>query len=184
MGFALASAAAEAGAKVTLVSGPTGQTIDHESVRLINVQSAEEMYQSCIKHFPDCTIGIMAAAVADYTASDYSDRKIRRKDSDLILHLKPTRDIAAELGKRKTKKQILVGFALETGNGRSSAREKMVRKNFDFMVLNSLEDKGAGFGTDTNKITIIDRNNNLTEYGLKDKRNVAEDIIVKLLEYV
>jgi len=184
MGYALARKIAEAGASVILVSGPTEQTIENNSVTLIKVQSAAEMYESCMKHFPSCNVGIMAAAVADYTIRDYSDQKIKKKVGELILQMKPTRDIAAELGRRKTKGQILVGFALETENELENARKKLERKNFDFLVLNSLNDEGAGFGTDTNKITIIDRHNITKEYGLKDKSSVAGDIINKLMEYV
>ncbi len=184
MGFALARKIAEAGASVILISGPTAQAIDHKSVTLIRVRSAAEMYESCIVQFPSCKVGIMAAAVADYTIGDYSDEKIKKKDGELLLRMKPTRDIAAELGKRKTREQVLVGFALETENELENARKKLERKNFDFLVLNSLNDDGAGFGYDTNKITIIDRHNNTIKYGLKDKSDVAGDIIDKLMEYV
>jgi len=184
MGVALAEKSAEAGARVILVSGPTEQVIKNNSISLIRVTTAAEMYESCIKQFSSCNVGIMAAAVADYTIQDYSDQKIKKKDDELVLRMKPTLDIAAELGKRKRKKQVLVGFALETENELENARSKLERKNFDFLVLNSLNDEGAGFGYDTNKITIIDRNNKNKEFGLKDKNGVAEDIVNKLMEYV
>jgi len=184
MGYALAAAAADCGAEVVLVSGPTSLELERSSVSMIRVTSAEQMYRACMEQFPSCNAAIMSAAVADYTVRDYSGKKIKKKDDDLILHLEPAPDIAAELGKKKTGRQVLVGFALETDNELENARNKLEKKNFDFIIMNSLRDQGAGFGTDTNRITIVERDNNITEYGLKDKGDVARDIIDKLIEYV
>lgn len=177
MGFALAETCAEQGAEVTLVSGPVMLQTNHPNIHRIDVESASEMYEAATKHFPKADIAILCAAVADFTPKTTADKKIKRKSDDLTIMLQPTQDIAAALGAKKKKKQVLVGFALETDNELNNAKDKMKRKNFDFIVLNSLQDKGAGFRVDTNKVTIIDRHNGITAYDTKSKKEVAKDII-------
>ena len=176
MGFALAEVCAEQGAEVMLISGPVMLQTKHPAIRRIDVESAGEMYEAATKCFPKADIAILCAAVADFTPKTTADRKIKRKGNNLKLELEPTQDIAAALGAVK-KKQVLVGFALETDNELKNAKDKMERKNLDFIVLNSLQDEGAGFRVDTNKVTIIDRHQGLTSYGTKTKREVAEDIV-------
>ena len=175
MGMALAEACARRGAEVTLVCGPTPLRCSHPSIRRVDVESAEEMY--CAS-----TSALLCAAVADFTPEQAADRKIKRESDDLVLRLKPTRDIAQALGQMKREGQILAGFALETHDEAAHAREKLERKNFDFIVLNSLNDPGAGFRHDTNKITIITRTGS-TPYPLKDKKEVAEDIVDRLASF-
>ena len=177
MGFALAEVCAEQGAQVTLISGPVMLQAKHPGIKRIDVESAQEMYEAATKAFPKADIAILCAAVADFTPKATADKKIKRKSNNLKLELVPTQDIAAALGAVKKKKQVLVGFALETDNELKNAQGKMERKNFDFIVLNSLQDKGAGFRVDTNKVTIIDRHHGLTAYDTKSKREVAEDIV-------
>ncbi|MBQ9293726.1 MAG: bifunctional phosphopantothenoylcysteine decarboxylase/phosphopantothenate--cysteine ligase CoaBC [Bacteroidaceae bacterium] len=181
MGFALAEVCAEQGAEVTLVSGPVMLQAKHPGIRRIDVESAQEMYEAATKHFPKMDIAILCAAVADFTPKTTADKKIKRKGDNLKLELQPTQDIAAALGAIKKKKQVLVGFALETDNELKNAQDKMERKNFDFIVLNSLQDKGAGFRVDTNKVTIIDKHQGLTAYDTKSKQEVARDIIEHLV---
>ncbi|WP_288731824.1 bifunctional phosphopantothenoylcysteine decarboxylase/phosphopantothenate--cysteine ligase CoaBC [uncultured Phocaeicola sp.] len=180
MGYALAEACAERGAEVTLVSGPVNREVIHPNIKRINVESAAEMYQAAVENYEDADAGILCAAVADFTPEVTAKQKIKREKDDLILRLKPTQDIAAALGKQKRPEQRLVGFALETNDEVSHAQDKLKRKNFDFIVLNSLNDKGAGFRCDTNKIAIIDRDG-ITAYPLKPKTEVATDIIDKLV---
>ncbi|MBQ5681419.1 MAG: bifunctional phosphopantothenoylcysteine decarboxylase/phosphopantothenate--cysteine ligase CoaBC [Bacteroidaceae bacterium] len=177
MGYALAEACAKQGAEVTLVSGPVMLQTKHPAIRRIDVESAQEMYDAATTHFPYADIAILSAAVADFTPETTADKKIKRKGDELVLNLRPTQDIAAALGAIKNDKQLLVGFALETDNEVQNAQDKMKRKNFDFIVLNSLQDKGAGFRVDTNKITIIDRQQGTTAYETKSKQEVAEDIV-------
>lgn len=179
MGYALAEECAARGAEVTLVSGPVNLSVNHPNINRIDVESAEQMYNACMSHYPTSDAGILCAAVADFTPECVADKKIKREKDDLTLNLKPTHDIAAALGKIKTDSQRLVGFALETNDETAHAQDKLKRKNFDFIVLNSLNDKGAGFRCDTNKITIID-SNKAEEYPLKTKKEVAADIIDKL----
>ena len=181
MGFALAEVCAEQGAEVMLVSGPVMLQAKHPGIRRIDVESAAEMYEAAIKCFPKADIAILCAAVADFTPKTTADRKIKRKGDNLKLELQPTQDIAAALGAIKKKKQLLVGFALETDNEMKNAKDKMERKNLDLIVLNSLQDEGAGFRVDTNKVTIIDRHHGLTSYGTKSKREVAEDIVERII---
>ncbi len=180
MGFALAEVCAEQGAEVTLVCGPVSLQTSHPAIHRIDVESAAEMYEAATKHFKKADIAILSAAVADFTPQTTADKKIKRKGDDMVLRLQPTQDIAAALGAVKRKKQILVGFALETDNELENAVDKMERKNLDLIVLNSLRDKDAGFRVDTNKVTIIDRHHGLTAYDTKSKREVAKDIIEKL----
>ena len=179
MGYALAEECAARGAEVTLVSGPVNLSVNHPNINRIDVESAEQMYNACMSHYPTSDAGILCAAVADFTPECVADKKIKREKDDLTLNLKPTHDIAAALGKIKTDSQRLVGFALETNDETAHAQDKLKRKNFDFIVLNSLNDKGAGFRCDTNKITIID-SSKAEEYPLKTKKEVAADIIDKL----
>ncbi len=184
MGFALAETLASYNAQITLISGPTSQHTKSNNIKIIQVTSAEEMFESCISFFPESDGAILAAAVADYKPVIAAPRKIKSSSGNLTLELEPTKDIANHLGKIKKENQFLIGFALETDNEIENARKKLISKNFDFIVLNSLKDKGAGFQTDTNKITILDKNNNLVNFELKSKVKVAEDIIVKLTEII
>jgi len=184
MGYAIAEACAEEGASVLLVSGPVNLEANHPGISRFDVTSANEMAEKCLALFEECQAGIMTAAVADYTPVRKYNSKVKRTKENLTIELVPTLDIAAELGRRKRKDQVLVGFALETDQEEINAQGKLKRKNFDFIVLNSLNDRGAGFGVDTNKITIIDTDNNIRYFELKSKREVANDIIEKLVEYV
>ena len=180
MGFALAEECARRGAQVTLITGPVQLKTQHSGIIRVDVESAEEMYKAAQAHFPDADAGILCAAVADYRPETVADKKIKReKEEELTLHLRATQDIAASLGAIKRKQQCLVGFALETNNEQQNAEGKLERKNFDFIVLNSLNDAGAGFRYDTNKISIIDRKGR-TDYPLKSKTEVAQDIIDRL----
>jgi phosphopantothenoylcysteine decarboxylase/phosphopantothenate--cysteine ligase len=182
MGFAIAECLAELDAKVVLVSGPTPLITDHSNITLVNVISAEEMYLECMRHYPEMDGAILSAAVADYRPSRYVNEKIKSSDRNLILELEPTRDIAGQLGKIKKESQFLVGFALETDKNIENAYRKLDRKNFDFIVINSLNDKGAGFRTETNKISILHKNNKLINFELKSKKEVANDIVLTLSE--
>lgn len=181
MGYALAEECAHRGAKVILISGPVQLSCSHPNIQRIDVNSAKEMHDATIQHFTSADAAILCAAVADFTPVSTAEEKIKRKSDALTLQLQPTQDIAAHLGEIKSAHQRLVGFALETNNEQENAQGKLVRKNLDFIVLNSLKDKGAGFQTDTNKITIIEKNNT-SHYPLKSKRLVAQDIINKLCE--
>lgn len=184
MGFALAEALASQGAKVILVSGPVSLQLNHPLVETIFVESAAEMYEVCSACFDRCDGAIMSAAVADFTPAAPANQKVKRGKERWNLELEPTRDIAAELGRRKKEGQLLVGFALETTNELENARQKLVGKNLDLIVLNSLNDPGAGFGVDTNKISILDRYNNIAEFGLKSKKSVAADIVEKIITLI
>jgi phosphopantothenoylcysteine decarboxylase/phosphopantothenate--cysteine ligase len=181
MGIALADAAAEYGAEVDLVLGPVSISPLNKSIRVVNVSTAGSMASECISRFPDCDAAILSAAVADFSPEKVEQKKIKRKNDEIIIRLKPTTDIAATLGKSKKKSQVLAGFALETDNEIEKASAKLKRKNLDFIVLNSLRDEGAGFGYDTNRITIIDRNNIIDKFELKSKEEVARDIIDKVV---
>lgn len=180
MGYALAEVCAERGAEVTLVSGPVNLQAVHPNIRRVDVESAEEMYRASVEAFPQADAAILCAAVADFTPEVVAGTKIKREKEDLVLRLKPTHDIAAELGRMKRDGQKLVGFALESNDELKHAQDKMARKNLDFIVLNSLNDKGAGFRCDTNKITIVEPQG-ATPYPLKNKQEVAADIIDKLV---
>lgn len=182
MGYAIAESLAKAGASVTLVSGPTSINIQHPSVRIIKTVSAEEMFAACEKLFPGSDITILSAAVADYKPVSVADQKIKKSGNNLTLELTHTPDIAASLGQNKKPGQLIVGFALETENEKANAEKKLISKNFDLIVLNSLRDEGAGFATDTNKITIIDKQNRSKEFPLKSKKEVARDIVNAIIE--
>ena len=183
MGFAIAKAAANLGAEVFLITGPTHQQIQHSLVKRINVVSAEEMYNASHTYFNQVNIAILSAAVADFTPKNVATTKIKKKESVLEIQLQPTKDILASLGAIK-KNQFLVGFALETDNEIENAKSKLARKNLDAIVLNSLQDKGAGFATDTNKITIIDKNFQTTFFALKSKDEVAKDILHEIIKKI
>lgn len=176
MGYAIAEECASRGAEVVLVSGPTSLNVHNSNIKLVRVNSAREMYEACNQEFPQCNAAVLSAAVADFTPQNVSDTKIKRKDNNLEITLKPTDDIAASLGKQKGDR-VLVGFALEKENELENAIGKLERKNFDFIVLNSMNDKGAGFNHDTNKITIINRSKEVKNYDLKSKVMVAKDIV-------
>lgn len=180
MGFAIAEEFARHGAQVTLISGPT-EMHQSNNIKRIDVTSAEEMYEKTVKQFDKTDIAVMSAAVADYAPEKVSITKIKKSGNELHLKLKKTKDILAELGRMKNKKQLLIGFALETDNEVENAVKKLNAKNLDFIVLNSLKSKGAGFAHQTNKITIIDKKGNKTDYKLKSKSEVAQDIVHKVI---
>jgi phosphopantothenoylcysteine decarboxylase/phosphopantothenate--cysteine ligase len=177
MGFAIAEALALCGARVNLVSGPVALAASDENIRLIRVQTAKEMLRVCLDLFASSDAAILSAAVADYRPAAPVGHKLKRTAENLVLELEPNPDIAYELGKIKHPRQIMAGFALETDNEVQHAREKLVKKNFDFIVLNSLNDIGAGFNSENNKITIIGKNNKLQAFELKSKKDVAFDIV-------
>jgi phosphopantothenoylcysteine decarboxylase/phosphopantothenate--cysteine ligase len=184
MGIALADVAAEYGADVHLVLGPVNVGPKNSSVRITNVTTAESMAAECISLFPSCDIAILAAAVADFTPVKVQKKKIKKDEKELLLRLRPTTDIAETLGKTKLSSQILAGFALETDNELDNAKSKLKRKKLDLIILNSLKETGAGFGYDTNKITIIDRNNNIDKFELKSKEEAAKDILDKIISMI
>jgi len=180
MGFALAEACAARGAEVELIAGPVSLCTNHPRIHRTDVESAQEMYEAAVTLFPNADAAILCAAVADFTPKNKAEEKLKREKDDFTLCLSPTKDIAARLGMMKTSEQRLVGFALETTHEKENARNKLEKKNLDFIVLNSLNDKGAGFSVDTNQITLIGRDGEETTYPLKTKREVAEDIITHL----
>ena len=177
MGLAIAEEFAGRGAEVVLVCGPVNLKTSHPAIRRVDVESAAQMYEVTSKEFVNSDVAVLSAAVADFTPKEKADHKIKRGKDDLLLELLPTKDIAAELGRIKTASQLLVGFALETNDEEVNALSKMQRKNLDMIVLNSLNDKGAGFSVDTNKVTILDKAGNKTVYELKTKVEVAKDIV-------
>jgi phosphopantothenoylcysteine decarboxylase/phosphopantothenate--cysteine ligase len=177
MGFSLAEVLAEKGFEVDLITGHTHLTTANKKINRIDVNTADEMLQMCLKHFPKADITIMSAAVADYTPEEKANHKMKKGETSLSLTLKPTVDILKTIALQKTKNQIVVGFALETDNELANAKQKLHNKNLDFIVLNSLNEQGAGFGTSTNKVTVIDKNENITEIPLKSKREEAEEVV-------
>jgi len=181
MGFEIAKAAANLGAKVFLVTGPSNEEVNQTSIQRIDVVSAEEMYTACHHYFPDVTLAILSAAVADYRPKKAATEKIKKKESSLAIVLEPTKDILASLGVIK-KEQFLVGFALETNNELVNATTKLKQKNLDAIVLNSLNDKGAGFSLNTNKITFIDKEERTIPFEMKSKSDVAIDIMNEILK--
>jgi len=180
MGFEMAEVAASLGAKVFLVTGPSNQTISNSLIERIDVVSAEEMYNEVHKVYSTTDVAILSAAVADYKPKNVADKKIKKSSDSMSIELVKTQDILASLGNEK-KQQFLVGFALETNNELENATTKLKTKNLDLIVLNSLNDKGAGFKKATNKVTIIDKSENIYEFGLKSKAEVAEDIFNVIL---
>jgi phosphopantothenoylcysteine decarboxylase/phosphopantothenate--cysteine ligase len=183
MGFELAKKAANLGAEVYLIIGPTNETVSNSLIKRIDVVSAEEMYNEVHKLYSSVNIAILSAAVADYKPKNVSSQKIKKVSDSMSIELVKTHDILASLGKIK-KQQFLVGFALETNNEIDNAKKKLVTKNLDLIVLNSLQDKGAGFKKPTNKVTIIDKFEKISEFGLKSKAKVAEDIFNEILNSI
>jgi phosphopantothenoylcysteine decarboxylase/phosphopantothenate--cysteine ligase len=181
MGFSIAEKLVEEGALVTLISGPSACQTNHPNIRRIDVVSAQEMYDASFEHFPHCDGAIMTAAVADFTPLNPVDSKVKREKENYTIELTPTQDIAASLGQIKSEKQFLVGFALETNNEEQNAQIKLEKKNLDLIVLNSLNDSGAGFQHDTNKITIFSRSGEVKKFELKLKSQVAKDIVDELI---
>ena len=182
MGVAIAEQFAERGAAVTLVLGPSKLKPQHPSIKAVRVESAKEMYEAAVQHFENADIAVLSAAVADYRPTHIAEQKIKKQGDGMTIELQKTPDIAASLGKMKRNGQFIVGFALETNDELHNASEKLVKKNFDFIVLNSLQDAGAGFNFDTNKITILHRNNKRMDFELKTKAEVAEDIVNEVLD--
>lgn len=183
MGFALAEECADRGAEVTLIAGPTSLKTVNGKIYRINVESAQQMFDAAVENSPSADVQILCAAVADYRPSVTADKKIKReKTGEMTLTLVPNPDIAAALGKIKRENQVNVGFALETNDEATNAKDKCARKNFDFIVMNSLKDKGAGFQVDTNKITIFTAGGDVMEYPLKTKKEVAADIVDAVVE--
>jgi phosphopantothenoylcysteine decarboxylase/phosphopantothenate--cysteine ligase len=181
MGVAIAEEMKKRGADVTLVLGPSNSKVNG-GIRVIPVTSAADMFDACEKAFPEVDIAIMSAAVADYTPVDIADEKIKKTENDFSVQLTKTKDILKTLGSRKTKDQVLVGFALETNNETEYALQKLQSKNADMIVLNSLQDAGAGFGYDTNKITIFDKSGKAWPFGIKSKKEVATDIVNTIIQ--
>ena len=184
MGFALANYLVDKGAIVTLVCGPTQIDTQNESINRVNVLTAQEMYDACHQYFKATDIAILAAAVSDYTPKYFADQKIKKKDSEFSIELVKTKDILKSLGDIKTEQQTLVGFALETNNEIENATKKLQQKNCDFIVLNSLADPNAGFGYETNKITILNKFSEQTSFNLKSKSEVAADICDYLDKFI
>lgn len=181
MGFAIANAAADAGANVILVTGPVSLTTTNPNIVRIDVESAQQMFEACTTNFAKCDAAIMAAAVADYRPATVAGQKIKKGNASMTINLESTPDIAAALGRAKQPGQVLVGFALETENGLTNAHEKLKNKNLDFIVLNNANEEGAGFSCDTNRVTIIKNNGQQIDYQKKDKNAVARDIIGQLV---
>ena len=179
MGYAIAEEAANLGAEVILVSGPTALQITHQNIKLVRVTSTQEMYEQVHQYYPEVNVAIAAAAVSDYKPKQIAHQKIKKSDAEISIELEKTQDILLSLGKAK-KDQLLVGFALETENEVENAKGKLARKNLDFIVLNSLNDKGAGFQAATNKIKII-YPDQIKEFGLKSKQEVAKDILNEVI---
>jgi phosphopantothenoylcysteine decarboxylase/phosphopantothenate--cysteine ligase len=184
MGYQLALALAEQGAQVDLVSGPSREYIQHPLIKVHRVTSAKEMFDCCVHLFPSCQIAVMAAAVADYTPVHVASEKIKKTNDQLILTLEKTADIAATLGKMKKENQVLIGFALETDRVLDYAKEKLIKKNLDMIVANNPRVEGAGFGTETNQISLLWPNNKEAHFGLKAKSLVAKDIVTEIVKLV
>ena len=184
MGVSIARQLQREGAEVTLVLGPTEFPLPLNGMKVIRIDSAEEMYRACTQIFPDVDIAVMAAAVADYMPEVMASEKLKKNDENLTLVFKRTPDILKSLGKSKRPGQVLVGFALETQDEKKNALEKLQNKNADLMVLNSLRDEGAGFRYDTNKVTIFDSKGNENSLPLKDKSEIAKDIVDSIIEYI
>jgi phosphopantothenoylcysteine decarboxylase/phosphopantothenate--cysteine ligase len=182
MGFAISEVLANQGAEVDLITGPTHLPSVNKNISLIRVNTAEEMYQQAVDRFPDSDGAVLSAAVSDFRPSGTLDKKVKRGNEKWTLELVPTQDIAKKLGEMKKDNQLLVGFALETDEEVQNAIKKIENKNLDLIVLNSLNEEGAGFQYDTNKVRIIDKQKNIDEYELKSKREVARDIVYKIIE--
>ncbi len=182
MGLAIAEELYARGADVTLIMGPSSINLPVNGIKSVRVNTAEEMYTACTKQFDKSDIGVMTAAVADYTPVKVASTKVKKNSDELVIELKKTKDILKSLGENKSSKQVLVGFALETNNEREYALEKMKNKNADMIVMNSLNDKGAGFGTDTNKITIFDKSGKEFNYELTSKKDAAKNIVDTIIQ--
>ncbi|MEZ5016781.1 MAG: bifunctional phosphopantothenoylcysteine decarboxylase/phosphopantothenate--cysteine ligase CoaBC [Flavipsychrobacter sp.] len=182
MGVAIAEALADRGVAVTLVLGPSNVSVDNKSIDVVNVVGAEDMYQACVERYAYMDMAIMSAAVADYRPANMADEKIKKKGDTLDIQLEKTKDILATLGQQKKDGQLLIGFALETNNELENAKDKLARKNADMIVLNSLQDKGAGFGHDTNKVTLIRKNGKQDDLPLMSKNDVAITIVNTIKE--
>jgi phosphopantothenoylcysteine synthetase/decarboxylase len=182
MGFAIAERLADLGASVFLVTGPVNLKCNHANIKRIDIVSANEMYKECLRLFSSCNGALMVAAVADYGPVKTENQKLKRSGENLLLELRPNPDIAASLGRIKRPDQILAGFALETDEERPNALSKLKKKNLDFIVLNSLRDRDSGFQYDTNKISILDNKGEILEFSLKPKKEVAVEIVNKLIE--
>ncbi len=180
MGIAIADEFASLGAEVILIKGPTNLSSTNENIKEIPVTTAESMYAACLKYFKSADLMIMAAAVADYTPKNYSDKKIKKNGAVMNIELTKTKDILQTLGSMKKKNQLLVGFALETNDELNNAKKKLKEKNADMIILNSLNDEGAGFKTDTNRITVINKTGAITKFDLKPKQQVAQDIVMQI----
>ncbi len=183
MGYAIAETAADLGARVILVSGPTHLNTDHSNIQVVKVTTAAQMYEAVHEHYESSAVAILSAAVADYRPADVADQKIKKNDASLTINLEKTQDILASLGAVK-KDQFLVGFALETENELENAKTKLKKKNLDLIVLNSLNDSGAGFGTDTNKVTFVTAHNKVIPFEVKSKHKVAEDIWQHIIQEI
>ena len=181
MGYSLAETALSLGAEVKLISGPTNQSISSKNIKIVNIKTGKELHQAILNDYNNSDIVIMAAAVSDYKPIEFSEKKIKKDNNKLNIRFEKTTDILFELGQNK-KNQILVGFALENNNELSHAKNKLEKKNLDLIVLNSLSDEGAGFGYDTNKITVVDCSGNVTPYKLKKKNEVADDVFKHIIE--
>ena len=184
MGFAIAEAFAEEGAEVSLIAGPVSLSVDSPSIVRTGIESAQEMYEAVMQRVGECDVAVFCAAVADFTPEQRSEQKIKRKGEDMLIRLRPTQDIAAAAGSGKKSGQIFVGFALETIDEEANARGKMSRKGLDMIVLNSLRDEGAGFGYDTNKVTILTVEGEKTSLPLQSKAEVARHIVERVLEKI
>jgi phosphopantothenoylcysteine decarboxylase/phosphopantothenate--cysteine ligase len=184
MGTSIALELAHRGAMVVFITGPVSNLPTHSSIQVVSVKTAEQMFAAAVENYSSCTSAILAAAVADFAPKQVHQHKIKRKGDGLNIELVPTRDIAKELGKIKKSGQTLVGFALETENEQDNALAKLKAKNFDFIVLNSMNEPGAGFEVDTNRVTIIHSNGTITPYGLKSKLEVAKDIVNELITII
>lgn len=177
MGIAIAEELSHRGAQVTLILGPSSISVPESIGKIIRVESSDEMYQAAVRVWSSCQLGVFAAAVADYKPKEVANQKIKKLGDTISIELVKTLDILQFIGKSKGADQILVGFALETQNELENAKQKIAKKNLDMIVLNSLNDKGAGFQHDTNRITLIDSENKITKFELKTKREVAIDIV-------
>ena len=181
MGYSLAEKALSLGAEVKLISGPTNQSISSKNIKIVHIKTGKELHEAILNDYNNSDIVIMAAAVSDYKPIEFSEKKIKKDNNELNIKFEKTTDILFELGQNK-KNQILVGFALENNNELSHAKNKLEKKNLDLIVLNSLNDEGAGFGYDTNKITVVDCSGNVTAYKLKKKNEVADDVFKHIIE--
>jgi phosphopantothenoylcysteine decarboxylase/phosphopantothenate--cysteine ligase len=184
MGYAIADAFAARGASVTLVSGPVSLTPGHPGVKLVKVTTAKEMFDACREIAGNVNVAVFSAAVADYTPAEPEQHKVKRGEGEWTLKLVPTKDIAGDLGRAKKSGQLFVGFALETDNGIAHARAKLERKNLDLIVLNTAGEEGAGFGTDTNRVTMIGRDGEAVDYELKPKDRVAADLVERVIKMI